>query len=305
MLEFTRIAESLVLPPGVLIALFLLGLILLAAHRKRAAVGVFALAFAATYALSMQPVADAFMVPLENAYPAFSVKDAQGADAVVVLGGGSIAGAPDAAVLSRFVAQRRSPAANGPNTGPDTASSTAGADASSGNAVSADAADAGADAVSVSSDAAARLFFGLALSRATSLPMILAGGAPLRRAGTESEADAGKKLLVAVGVDPAKIRTETGSRTTWENAVNVALEYRPRKIVLVTSAYHMRRAVYSFQKQGIAVVPAPTDYEADRGPTTTFSGFLPSASALEMTATAIRERLGMLFYRLRYGPVPP
>ncbi|HUX13132.1 MAG TPA: YdcF family protein [Spirochaetia bacterium] len=275
MLELTRIGESLSLPPGGLIALAVLGLILLAARRRRLAIGIFVLALAGAYALSIQPVANAIMVPLEDAYPPFDLNQAAGADAVVVLGGGSIAGAPDARLLRSFSAEHGSSSALA------------------------------ADAVSVSSDAAARLVFGLAVSRATALPLILAGGAPLRKAGTESEAEAGKELLVAVGADPGKIRTETASRTTWENAVNVALEYRPRRIVLVTSAYHMRRAVYSFRKQGIAVVPAPTDYQVDRGTGVTVSGFLPSASALELSATAIRERMGMLFYHLKYGPVPP
>jgi len=65
----------------------------------------------------------------------------------------------------------------------------------------------------------------------------------------------------------------------------------------------MRRAVYCFQKQGIDVIPAPTNYTVNREPG---SGpdFMPTAYALQTSSTAIRERIAMLFYRLRYGAVP-
>ena len=59
---------------------------------------------------------------------------------------------------------------------------------------------------------------------------------------------------------------ESRSRTTWENAVEVAAmlgEDRTRPHLLVTSAFHMPRAIGCFRKNGVNVIPVPTDYRAE------------------------------------------
>ncbi len=72
------------------------------------------------------------------------------------------------------------------------------------------------------------------------------------------------------------------------------------RILLVTSAFHMRRAQRLFERQGLTVVPFPVDFKASgiwagqvwRDPTM----WLPSAGALDNSSNALRELLGRLVY---------
>ena len=71
-------------------------------------------------------------------------------------------------------------------------------------------------------------------------------------------------------------------------------------VLLVTSAFHMRRAQRLFERQGMQVLPFPVDFQARgrwagplwRDPTQ----WLPSAKALDNSSLALRELLGRLVY---------
>ena len=75
----------------------------------------------------------------------------------------------------------------------------------------------------------------------------------------------------------------------------------PTRILLVTSAFHMRRSQRLFERQGFEVEPFPVDFQArgawagplGRDPTQWF----PSAAALDESSRALRELLGRLIYR--------
>ena len=75
----------------------------------------------------------------------------------------------------------------------------------------------------------------------------------------------------------------------------------PPRIILVTSALHMRRALRLFERQGLKVLPFPVDFQARgrwagplwRDPTQ----WLPSARALDDSSRALRELMGRLVYR--------
>jgi len=58
----------------------------------------------------------------------------------------------------------------------------------------------------------------------------------------------------------------------------------------------MPRSVIAFERNGIAVIPAPTDYLSDREGYTVYS-FLPTAGSLKVSAAALKEYLGYLYYR--------
>lgn len=60
----------------------------------------------------------------------------------------------------------------------------------------------------------------------------------------------------------------------------------------------MPRALASFRKAGLDVAPWPADFRGRYPPVSVFD-FLPDASALEITTTAIKEWLGLAVYRLR------
>jgi uncharacterized SAM-binding protein YcdF (DUF218 family) len=69
-------------------------------------------------------------------------------------------------------------------------------------------------------------------------------------------------------------------------------------IVLVTHAWHMKRALWSFERVGLHAIawPAPLTYdEAER-----IDDFLPQVGALEASYRALHEMIGLAYYRLRY-----
>ena len=113
----------------------------------------------------------------------------------------------------------------------------------------------------------------------------------------ESRATLG--FVVEQGVDSARVILEERSRSTHENATYAKEMIRPGPgeiWVLVTSAYHMPRAVASFAAVDWPVVPYPVDYKVD--PRT---GLRPSFNLLDGLGAgtlAGKEWAGLLGYRL-------
>jgi uncharacterized SAM-binding protein YcdF (DUF218 family) len=68
------------------------------------------------------------------------------------------------------------------------------------------------------------------------------------------------------------------------------------KIILVTSAYHMRRARMLFQRQGLEVEPFPVDFQLPYQERMTIISFLPNAECLKNSETAMREAMGIFYY---------
>ena len=72
-----------------------------------------------------------------------------------------------------------------------------------------------------------------------------------------------------------------------------------QRVILVTSSFHMPRAVSFFNKAGIEVIPYPTDFRSNIKDTTWLS-LVPDAMALGMTSDGIREFIGRLYYRTKF-----
>jgi uncharacterized SAM-binding protein YcdF (DUF218 family) len=68
-------------------------------------------------------------------------------------------------------------------------------------------------------------------------------------------------------------------------------------IILVTSAFHMPRAKMLFERQGFEVEPFPVDFRVSDRQRTTVLSFLPKAEYLEDSETAMREGVGVLYYK--------
>lgn len=116
------------------------------------------------------------------------------------------------------------------------------------------------------------------------------------------EAEVIRQLLVELGVPGSAIQIGITSRNTYENAVEtkaLAQEQPFATALLVTSAWHMPRALAVFTKAGIPVAPAPCDFRADDALTGTILDWLPHAEAFAMTSGALREWLGYYVYRWR------
>ena len=147
-----------------------------------------------------------------------------------------------------------------------------------------------------------RLQVGVRLLKARRAPLlILSGGAIASLSGSDSpEADRLRSLALEYGVDDRSMLLERASRNTHENAVLTGKLLGPRgieRIILVTSAWHMRRAEAAFQQLGIEIIPAPTDFEAVPRPMSV-RRLLPDATALLYSTKAMKEYLGLLFYKL-------
>jgi uncharacterized SAM-binding protein YcdF (DUF218 family) len=148
-----------------------------------------------------------------------------------------------------------------------------------------------------------RLLHGLRLFRAGKAPhIVLSGGVMAKLVGsTVSEARRLRQLALEYGVPPAALLLEERSRTTRENAVytqELLQQQGLKRILLVTSAAHMRRAVGVFRAVGIDVVPAPTDVLVVPKPAHLFS-IWPSADGLDYSTRATKEYVGWWVYRLR------
>lgn len=110
-------------------------------------------------------------------------------------------------------------------------------------------------------------------------------------------------FYVMCGVDPKDILIESSSRNTRENAFYVKelvdANAENGKVILITSAFHMRRAEGCFRKVGIDVTGFSTDFYSflpkDRF---SFDGFLPSPGTFAGWNTLIKEWVGYTVYWL-------
>ena len=69
-----------------------------------------------------------------------------------------------------------------------------------------------------------------------------------------------------------------------------------KKIIIVTSAFHMYRAKRLFEGEGFIVIPYKVDYKVSRNKGIVGMDFLPDAGSLEQTEIGCREILGRIFY---------
>lgn len=147
-----------------------------------------------------------------------------------------------------------------------------------------------------------RVWHAARLYRADKAPFIIAsGGAVPWKDQRFREASAMQSILTSLDVPADSILLESRSANTYENATNTAIVVEKHgfdRVLLVTSALHMRRALATFRSAGVDAVPVPTDYQVVEG-TVTLLDVLPSAGALRSSTAAIREYVGHLVYDWR------
>lgn len=143
-------------------------------------------------------------------------------------------------------------------------------------------------------DSVIRMLEGIRIARQRNLPLLISGGVVLhqRRAASRVLEEFLSPFLSGITV-----YTEPHSRDTRENALFTALylkELGIKKVILVTSAYHLPRATMLFRREGLDVLPYPTDFkrEARYGP----RSFLPRHEVLSESAKGIKEYLGIALY---------
>ena len=121
---------------------------------------------------------------------------------------------------------------------------------------------------------------------------------------SDSEAAGAARMLTDMGVAQDRLILEAGARDTYENAVNLKAELDKlgllgpaKRWVLITSAYHMPRAMAAFRKAGLAVEPWPVDYRT-RGRADLTRPFDKVSEGLRRVDVATREWAGLLAYWL-------
>ncbi len=116
------------------------------------------------------------------------------------------------------------------------------------------------------------------------------------------EAEQIEKVLLMAGVPEEAIYTEGNSRNTRENALNTAafLKQHPelKKLLLVTSAFHMRRSEGCFRKAGVQADTFSADFYGKERAFTPDEIIIPSADAFEGWHLLIHEITGYIVYKL-------
>lgn len=127
--------------------------------------------------------------------------------------------------------------------------------------------------------------------------IVVSGGVPYLSHSNETRTESldMKDILVVMGVPESSILMENRSRNTIENALYTAEILKMNKaksILLVTSAFHMKRSVNLFKRQGFSVFAVPTEHRqiAQFYP----HHFFPKAGSLRETTLVIKEWVGYL-----------
>lgn len=171
------------------------------------------------------------------------------------------------------------------------------------------------------SEAGDRLLTGLRLFRQNKAALLITSGAQVSFNSNDPalpEALSARNLAIELGIPAKNILTNPNSRTTAEETKAIAKLGKQKgwqRILLVTSAIHMPRALASFNKhvstnpgaqQAIEVVPVSCDYQLpskqNRGSLSLAGGLeklVPDAKDLYLSSLVIKEYLGLFIYQLK------
>lgn len=146
-----------------------------------------------------------------------------------------------------------------------------------------------------------RFFAGMALFKAgKAQKLVFTGGKMPWNKAKKTEGEVLRDYAISNGITTEKIFITKDVENTAEEAVAVKELISPSKrIILITSAFHMYRAKRLFEKEGFEVNAYKVDYKAAGNSTVTVIDFLPSAGSLAMTETGMREIIGRIYYSIR------
>jgi uncharacterized SAM-binding protein YcdF (DUF218 family) len=138
-----------------------------------------------------------------------------------------------------------------------------------------------------------RFFGGIALFKAgKAQKLVFTGGKMPWDKVKKTEGEVLREYALSNGIPSENILVTKDVENTADEAVSVKeLISSSKRIILVTSAYHMYRAQRLFEKQGFQVIPYRVDYKTIGESAITFMDILPSAGNLGMTETGIRTHL--------------
>lgn len=150
-------------------------------------------------------------------------------------------------------------------------------------------------------DMANRTLTAIRLAKKYDLPLLYTGGNLFD--GDPKQWEVVQRYAISLGMAPEKILLETKSLNTTQSMrmiQPILKKQQWQRPIVVTSAYHMPRSMEIFRLAGLAAQAWPCDFRQNWGKPLTYFDFMPSAGALDDTATALKEFLGLLSLKTAY-----
>jgi len=146
-----------------------------------------------------------------------------------------------------------------------------------------------------------RIVTAVRLQKKLNIPIIVSGGKIFEH--RTAEAPIVRRFLVDLGVPASEVIMEDKSRDTYENAKFVREICGTRGYknpILVTSAYHMKRSIMSFEKVRLKITPFPADFRTWENKQYGWKDYLPLYANFRNVSVALKQYLGLVFYEFAY-----
>ena len=153
-----------------------------------------------------------------------------------------------------------------------------------------------------------RFFAGINLYKANkSKRLIFTGGIHPFASDLPPEGDINIIEAISMGVPKKDLFTTYPVTNTYQEAkaikklLNYEINSTQKRIILVTSAFHMKRAKKIFEREGITVLPYPVDFKSSKSFFSLFRNplnLIPSSFHLHKSSNAIREIIGRIIYQV-------
>jgi uncharacterized SAM-binding protein YcdF (DUF218 family) len=148
-----------------------------------------------------------------------------------------------------------------------------------------------------------RFFAGIEILKSEKAPILIFTRGKMPWSSLPAEGELLKAKAVELGINESQILLSNTVANTADEAEAVAQLmniHQIKRILLVTSSFHMPRAKLLFDKQGIDSVAFAVDFKAT-GQTINWLSLIPSAGGFRRTSEGIREYIGRLYYTLKFA----
>jgi len=138
-----------------------------------------------------------------------------------------------------------------------------------------------------------RLAEGIRVHRAIKNSVIICSGNS--SLGLETQAQVTKRAAIVLGVNADELETLNNASTTQEEAKELGTAFEKNiKLIIVTDAMHMSRAIKLFKMEGFKPLAAPTNFKVHEGPLQERMKWWPSFSNISLMNYVIHEYLGSI-----------
>jgi uncharacterized SAM-binding protein YcdF (DUF218 family) len=149
--------------------------------------------------------------------------------------------------------------------------------------------------IQLSSSALGRLIEGIRIHQLLPHSQIISSGG--NGSQPKSQAEVQRQAAVSLGVSNAKISILPFAKNTFQEAQHYQEKFgNETRLIVVTDACHLPRAMFAFQKTGLDPIPAPTNYYLKNPKDKFCFSILPNTENLIKTNRVIYEYLGKIWY---------